>query len=93
MTYKEAVIISAYTGFLMCDFDDMHKYICGFILDEDVGIVTYHDLDKSGIVEMAHTEVYPRLCPNCKMIFKSIRLPKDVRRKYEPYPEVRLQKL
>lgn len=27
MTYKEAVIISAYTGFLMCDFDDVHKYI------------------------------------------------------------------
>lgn len=27
MTYKEAVIISAYTGVLMCDFDDMHKYI------------------------------------------------------------------
>lgn len=27
MTYKEAVVISAYTGFLMCDFNDMHKYI------------------------------------------------------------------
>ncbi len=27
MTYKEAVVISAYTGFLMCDFDDLHKYI------------------------------------------------------------------
>lgn len=66
---------------------------CGFILDEDVGIVTYHDLDKSGVVEMAHTEVYPHLCPNCKMIFERIRLPQDVRRKYEPYPEVRLQKL
>lgn len=59
---------------------------CGFILDEDVGIVTYHDLDKSGLVEMAHTEVYPRLCPNCNTPFVSIRLPKDVRRKHEHSP-------
>lgn len=27
MTYRECVIVSAYTGYLMCDFDDMHKYI------------------------------------------------------------------
>lgn len=27
MTYQECVIVSAYTGYLMCDFDDMHKYI------------------------------------------------------------------
>ena len=27
MTYQECVIVSAYTGYLMCDFDDVHKYI------------------------------------------------------------------
>ncbi len=27
MTYQECVIVSAYTGFLMCDFPDLHKYI------------------------------------------------------------------
>ena len=27
MTYQECVVVSAYTGYLMCDFDDMHKYI------------------------------------------------------------------
>ena len=27
MTYKECIIISAYTGVLMCDFSDLHKYI------------------------------------------------------------------
>ena len=27
MTKEERIIVSAYTGFLMCDFDDMHKYI------------------------------------------------------------------
>lgn len=27
MTYLERIIVSAYTGYLMCDFPDMHKYI------------------------------------------------------------------
>ena len=27
MTKYEAIVISAYTGFLMCDFNDMHEYI------------------------------------------------------------------
>ena len=27
MTDKERVIVSAYTGVLMCDFPDMHKYV------------------------------------------------------------------
>lgn len=27
MTKQERIIVSAYTGVLMCNFDDMHKYI------------------------------------------------------------------
>lgn len=27
MTNKERIIVSAYTGYLMCDFAEMHKYI------------------------------------------------------------------
>jgi hypothetical protein len=27
MTKHEAIVVSAYTGFLMCDFNDMHEYI------------------------------------------------------------------
>ena len=27
MTHREKVIISAYTGVLMCDFGDVHEYI------------------------------------------------------------------
>ena len=27
MTYQEKVVVSAYTGFLMCDVGDMHRYI------------------------------------------------------------------
>lgn len=27
MTYQEAIVVSAYTGYLMCNFSDMHEYI------------------------------------------------------------------
>lgn len=27
MTKEEKIIVSAYTGILMCDFNDLHKYI------------------------------------------------------------------
>ena len=27
MTEKEKIIVSAYTGYLMCDFDKVHQYI------------------------------------------------------------------
>jgi len=27
MTKKEAIVLSAYTGVLLCDFDDYHKYV------------------------------------------------------------------
>ena len=27
MTKHEAIVVSAYTGFLMCDFSDVHEYI------------------------------------------------------------------
>lgn len=27
MTLKEKVIVSAYTGYLMCDFSEVHKYV------------------------------------------------------------------
>ena len=27
MTKQELIVVSAYTGFLMCDFNDLHKYV------------------------------------------------------------------
>lgn len=27
MTNRERIIVSAYTGYLMCDFNDVHRYI------------------------------------------------------------------
>lgn len=37
MTKWEKVVISAYTGVLMCDFDDLHKYI--ILFTESGGVV------------------------------------------------------
>lgn len=40
MTYQEKIIVSAYTGYLMCDFKDVHKYI-----EEKLGRPVYtHEL-------------------------------------------------
>ena len=40
MTYKEKIIVSAYTGYLMCDFEDVHAYI-----EEKLGRPVYtHEL-------------------------------------------------
>lgn len=57
MTYKEAVIISAYTGVLMCDFDDMHKYI-----EEKLGRPVWSH-------ELASKEIQNEIRQKCKQEF------------------------
>lgn len=57
MTYKEAVIISAYTGFLICDFDDMHKYI-----EEKLGRPVWTH-------ELASKEIQNEIRQKCKTEF------------------------
>ena len=44
MTKHEAIVVSAYTGFLMCDFGDVHEYI-----EKKLGrpILTHEFADKS----------------------------------------------
>ena len=47
MTKQERIIVSAYTGFLMCDYDDLHKYI-----EEKVGRPVWtHELADPKILE------------------------------------------
>lgn len=57
MTYKEAVIISAYTGVLMCDFDDMHKYI-----EEKLGRPVWTH-------ELGYKEIQEEIRQKCKSEF------------------------
>lgn len=49
MTKQERIIVSAYTGFLMCDFNDMHKYI-----EEKLGrpVWTHELADKNVLAEI-----------------------------------------
>ena len=45
-TRREGSILSAYTGYLLCDFEDFHKYLCE-ILGRDVWT---HELAKEEII-------------------------------------------
>ena len=45
MTKYEKIVVSAYTGILMCDFNDVHKYI-----EEKLGgPVWAHELSKQSV--------------------------------------------
>lgn len=57
MTYKEAVVVSAYTGVLMCDFDDMHKYI-----EEKLGRPVWSH-------ELGYKEIQNEIRQKCKTEF------------------------
>lgn len=62
MTYKEAVIVSAYTGVLMCDFDDMHKYI-----EEKLGRPVWtHELASDEIQNEIKQKCKPEFLKICK---------------------------
>lgn len=62
MTYQECVIVSAYTGFLMCDFDDMHKYI-----EEKLGKPVWtHEMGSSEMVTAIRDAVRPDFLALCR---------------------------
>ena len=47
MSYEESIIISAYTGVLMCAYEDMHKYI-----EEKLGRAVWtHELTDEKVLE------------------------------------------
>lgn len=60
MTKQERIIVSAYTGFLMCDFSDMHHYI-----EEKLERPVWTH-------EMASKEVQSEIREKCKSDFLSL---------------------
>lgn len=53
MTNQERIVVSAYTGYLMCDFNDVHKYI-----EEKLGRPLWtHELAEPGIQQEVHDAV------------------------------------
>jgi len=65
MTQEERVIVSAYTGVLMCDFPDMHKYV-----EEKLGrpLFTHELCDPAVEAEIKEKtrEDFLRLCEQTK---------------------------
>lgn len=62
MTYQEKIIVSAYTGYLMCDFSDMHKYI-----EEKLGRPVFtHELADEAISEKIHKAIKPDFIALCE---------------------------
>lgn len=63
MTKQERIIVSAYTGFLMCDFSDVHKYI-----EEKLGrSVWTHEMALDNVqyeIKKAVKEDFLSLCDN-----------------------------
>ena len=61
MTKEERLIVSAYTGFLMCDFDDMHKYI-----EEKLGRPVWtHELADNKVLKEIREKIKPDFLALC----------------------------
>jgi len=58
LTKREAAIISAYTGFLLGDFSDMHKYIKQ-IMKRSVWTVWTHDMGNKKVWEEIQATAKP----------------------------------
>ena len=62
MTKKEKIIVSAYTGYLMCDFADMQKYI-----EEKLGRPVFtHELADEKVLEEVREKVKADFIELCK---------------------------
>lgn len=67
MTYQECVIVSAYTGYLMCDFSDLHKYI-----EEKIGRPVWtHELADKEFFEYIRKETKEDFLALCQSKEKS----------------------
>jgi hypothetical protein len=64
MTKYEAIVVSAYTGFLMCDFSDVHEYV-----EKKLGrpIWTHEFADKS-IWEEIREKIKPDFLKICEEV-------------------------
>ena len=61
MTKQEKIIVSAYTGVLMCDFDDVHEYIQKK-LDRQVFTHELADKDIQKEIEEKSKEDFLKIC-------------------------------
>lgn len=61
MTKEEKLIVSAYTGFLMCDWDELHKFI-----EDTLGRPVWtHELADDKVTEEIRLRLKPRFLAIC----------------------------
>lgn len=61
MTYHEKIVVSAYTGYLMCDFSDIHEYI-----EKKLGRPVWtHEMADKNIQEAIRNTVRPDFIALC----------------------------
>lgn len=66
MTKQEKIVVSAYTGFLMCDFGDVHKYI-----EEKMGRPVFtHELGFESTYAQIRERVKPDFIKLCEVLDK-----------------------
>lgn len=64
MTKHEAIVVSAYTGFLMCDFNDLHEHI-----EKKLGRPVYtHEFAHNLIWNEVHEKVKPDFLKICEEV-------------------------
>ena len=69
MTKYEAIVVSAYTGFLMCDFNDMHEYI-----EKKLGRPIYtHEFALDLVQKEIHEKVKPDFLKICAEVQELVR--------------------
>lgn len=62
MTKQEKIVVSAYTGYLMCDFSDMQEYI-----EEKLGRPVFtHELSDKKILQEIREKVKPDFIQICE---------------------------
>ena len=62
MTKQEAIVVSAYTGYCMCDFNEMHKYI-----EEKLGRPVFtHEFALDLVQNEIHEKVKPDFLKICE---------------------------
>lgn len=61
MNKQEKIIVSAYTGYLMCEFEDLHKYV-----EELLGRPVFtHEMGDSDIEREIHEKSKPDFLGLC----------------------------
>lgn len=64
MTKHEAIVVSAYTGFLMCDFGDVHEYV-----EKKLGRPVWtHEFANKSIWEEIREKTKPDFLKICKEV-------------------------